>query len=85
MTSLWFLPNDAETSDDDPRLGIFVARPSEIAAMLPRPRAPFVYFPDDRRVSKFGVPSEDSSDSVGYESPVAIPSIPRDREAISLF
>jgi hypothetical protein len=65
MTSLWFSTDDTDIVDD-PCLGIFVASPSVIAAMLPRPKAPFVYFQEDLKAAK-----EDTSDSISFESPIA--------------
>jgi hypothetical protein len=70
MTSLWFSVDDTDISDD-PCLGIFVASPSVIAAMLPRPKAPFVCFAQDHKGLK-----DNSSDSVSYESPIANPETP---------
>jgi hypothetical protein len=83
MSYLWFSTDDTDIVDD-PCLGIFVASPVAIAAMLPRPKAPFVWFQDDLQPEK-----EDISDSISYESPIAKTDThhrtPGNRPDISLF
>jgi hypothetical protein len=87
MASLWFSVDDTDCSDGDPGLGIFVDSPAVIGALLPRPKAPFVYFAADSESFRGG--KDDGSDEAGYESPIVglepIRRRPLDRPGISIF